>query len=160
MNGLLLDTNVWLDYLMPDRAGHSEAFRLVDFAARTEMPLLIAAHSLKDLYYLFWQIGKARNRDEGKLTPEAASESAREAAWAATALIAEHATVIGSDASDAWLALKLKGAHLDYEDDLVIAAALRAEPRFLVTSDRTLIAHSPVATVTPGDALHYLTDGA
>ena len=158
MNGLLLDTNVWLDYLMPDRAGHQEAFQLVDLAIRTEMPLLIAAHSLKDLYYLFWQIGKARNRAEGKLTPEAASESARAAAWAATTLIAEHATVVGSDASDAWLALKLRDTHFDYEDNLVVAAALRADPRFLVTGDRTLITHSPVATVTPGDALHYLAD--
>ena len=157
MNGLLLDTNVWLDYLMPDRNGHDQAFRLVDYAVRNEIPLLIAAHCLKDLYYLFWQIGKARNRDEGKLSPEAASESARETAWAVTALIAENATVVGSDGGDAWLALKLKGAHFDYEDNLVVAAALRAKPRFLVTGDRALIAHSPVATVAPDDALHYLT---
>ena len=156
MEALLLDTNVWLDYHMPDRPGHESAFRLIAWAVDNEYPLLIASHSMKDLYYLFWQIGKAHNRDEGKLSPEAASESARTAAWAITEQVAAHATVVGSAGDDAWLALKMKNAHFDYEDNLVVAAAMRAQPRFLVTNDRALIAHSPVATVTPEDALKFL----
>ena len=156
MNGLLLDTNVWLDYSMPDRTGHADAFRLIDYAIQNDIPLFIASHSLKDMYYLFWQIGKAHNRKEGKLSPEAASESARATAWAVAEQVARNATVVGVDQSDAWLALKMKGQHFDYEDNLVLAAALRAKPQFLVTSDRALIAHSPVTTVTPADALHFL----
>ena len=156
MNGLLLDTNAWLDYLMPDRPHHKDAYQLVDYAARKDIPLMIASHCLKDLYYLFWQIGKTHNRNEGKLSPDAASESARAAAWSVTEQIVRNATVVGADQSDSWVALKMKDAHFDYEDNLVIAAALRAKPQFLVTNDRKLIAHSPVATVSPDDALRFL----
>ena len=156
MDALLLDTNVWVDYHMPDRPGHRVALKLIDLAYVLEYPLLIASNSLKDFYYIFWRIGKAQNNSLGTMTKEQASLTAKLTAWAATEQLTERATVVGSDAADAHIALKLKNVHFDYEDNLVVAAALRAKARYLVTSDQQLIAHCPVAAVTPEDALFFL----
>ena len=151
-----MDTNVWLDYHLTERPGHNTAFTLVDAALENDVPLLIASHSLKDFWYLYWQTGKHYNIETGDMTVEACSKSAKIAAWAATEQIVQIATVVGSDASDAWLALKMQNTHDDYEDNLVVAAALRAKPRLLVTNDQTLLGHCPVAAATPQDALSFL----
>ncbi len=156
MNELILDTNVWLDYHLSPRPAHADAVALVKGCIECDIPLLIAAHSLKDFWYLLWQAGKSLNISDRELSPETASRLAKEVAWAATAQIADLATVVGSDASDTWLALKMRQSHDDYEDNLVVAAALRSDARLLVTSDQDLIAHCPVAAATPKDALTFL----
>ncbi|MBQ9067595.1 MAG: PIN domain-containing protein [Eggerthellaceae bacterium] len=156
MSSILLDTNIWLDYHTPARAGHTSAFLLLDKAHNAGINLLIASHSLKDFWYLYWQTGKQENNHSGDMGPEAASKSAKRASWAATQQIAEIATVVASDASDAWLSIKMQGTHDDYEDNLVVAAAMRAKPRLLVTNDQTLLAHCPVACATAADAISFL----
>ena len=156
MNAILADTNVWLDYHLSFRAGHEDAFRLVDLAYQANIPLLEASHSLKDFWYLSWQACKTLNMTVEGISPEDASHEAKSVSWAATQHIAELATVVGSDASDAWLVLKMRAAHDDYEDNLVVAAALRAKPDLMVTSNQTLLAHCPVAAATPKDALTFL----
>ena len=156
MNAFLLDTNVLLDYHLALRSGHKEAFELIHSATMAGVGLLVASHSLKDFWYLYWQAGKRYNLEAGDMEVEAASKTAKIASWGATEQLAEIATVVGTDASDSWLALKMRDTHDDYEDNLVVAAALRAKPQLLVTSDQTLIAHCPVAAATPKDALAFL----
>ena len=156
MKAFLLDTNVWLDYHCAFRPGHQDAFSVIRACCDADVALLVASHSIKDFWYLYWQIGKTCNMQGEGVSPEAASRSAKAAAWAATEQIASIATVVGSDASDAWLALKMQGAHDDYEDNLVVAAALRVKAQLLVTGDSSLIAHCPVAAATPKDALVFL----
>ena len=156
MNALLLDTNVLLDYHLADRPGHADAFALIDAALKNDYPLLVASHSLKDFWYIFWQSSKLHCQADGSASLEQASKIAKRMAWACTEQISHIATVVASDASDAWLAIKMHGTHDDYEDNLLVAAAMRAKPRLLVTNDQELIAHSPVATATPKDALAFL----
>ena len=156
MKALVLDTNVWLDYFLAERPGHADAFRFVDAAVEAEVPLLVASHSMKDFWYLFWQSNKHANAREGSMEAEEASQTAKHVSWAVVEHISDLATVVGSDESDAWLARKMRSTHDDYEDNLVVAAALRAKPDLLVSSDQALIAHCPVAAATPKDALGYL----
>ena len=156
MSAVLLDTNVWIDGYMAGRPHHADALALMKACVKAEWELLIASHSLKDFWYLYWQTGKQYSIAAGDGSVESCSNAAKVAAWAATEQIAQLATVVGSDSSDAWLALKMRDTHDDYEDNLVVAAALRAKPRLLVTNDRVLLSHCPVATATPADALKFL----
>lgn len=156
MNAVLLDTNVWLDYHLADRLRHKEAFALVDAALRNDIPLLVASHSLKDFWYIFWQHSKKNILAHENVSKEDASRVAKKFAWACLEHTLQIATVVGSDASDAWLALKMQNTHDDYEDNLVVAASMRSNARLLVTSDQTLLSRCPVATVTPADALSFL----
>jgi len=68
----------------------------------------------------------------------------------------ETATVVGADYSDAYRALKQKAIHSDYEDDLVVAAALRSGADFLVTDDEKLRRDAPIMALTVKEACEYL----
>ena len=46
--------------------------------------------------------------------------------------------------------------HDDFEDDLAIAAAQRVDADFVVTFDRLLIHHAPVACLEPSDMMVLL----
>ena len=46
--------------------------------------------------------------------------------------------------------------HADFEDDLVIAAALRAKADYLVTNDEGLLRHCPVAALDARDMVALL----
>lgn len=58
--------------------------------------------------------------------------------------------------ADVWYAAKMRTVHDDFEDNLVLAAADQAKATLLVTNDQQLIAHAPVAALTPGNALKTL----
>ena len=152
----LVDTNVWLDYFLSSRPGHAEAMSFILFAYEHDYPLLYPASIVKDVFYLTVNAFKRDSRAQmGALTPGAAGAAA-EAAWGCVNSMREQATAVGVDESDLWQACKLRNIHDDLEDNLVVAAAQRAKATYLVTSDETLIKHSPVATLTPTDALGML----
>lgn len=153
---IVVDTNVWLDYLFGDRPLHAQAQRFIVEAKRQDLPLVIPSHAAKDVFFIFQQQIKAANRVDGKQTPEAAAECARQAAWAALELVMQLATVGPSDQSDAWIAAKYRSVHTDYEDNLVIACAMRLDARLLVTHDAALIKHSPVPTLSSHDAYELI----
>lgn len=155
-NVLVLDTNVWLDYEMGMRPGHDTAFQLVDFAATRGIRLGIASHSIKDIFYIMGQQLKAMNRESGSMPEEAAALVAQQVSWGVFDHLMELAEFIPVDFSDAWIAGKYRDLHPDYEDDLVVAAAMRVKADYLVTSDARLIRHSPVPTLSPDDALRVL----
>ena len=165
-SALLLDTNVWLDYYLATRAGHQTACALIERACASDVELLYTVGGSKDLYYLvalyFKRAARAAATKDatgsGELSPEQGQAAAR-AAWACVDHLDEIATAVGCDQSDIWMARKQRKLHPDYEDDLVIAATLHARGACLVTSDAQLIAHAPVAALSPADALAYLECG-
>lgn len=55
------------------------------------------------------------------------------------------------DEADLWLACRYRTLTWDLEDNVVLAAAQRAEADYLVTSDRALIQRATVAVLAPGD---------
>lgn len=66
------------------------------------------------------------------------------------------ATAVPLDSSDLVESRRLHQVHRDLEDNLVIAAALRAKADYLVTNDRKIIKHALVPSLSPADMLHLL----
>ena len=153
---LLIDTNVWLDCFLPSRPGHTEAMSLVLFAYEHGYPLLYPAAIAKDVFYLIASACKRDLRNKNGTLTQEDSTVATETAWECVNVIRERATAVGADEADIWIACKLRGVHADLEDNLVIAAAQRADATYLITNDESLIKHAPVATLAPGDALALL----
>ncbi len=153
---ILVDTNVWLDYFIPNRGGRADAIAFLRGACEADADLLYAAASSKDLFYLIASEHKAwYRRAHGELTHEAAA-AATSLAWDCLENLSELATPVPCDLSDIWLAKKHRALHSDYEDDLVIAAALRAHADLLVTNNAALCSHAPVAAMCTADAIQYL----
>ena len=157
---LLIDTNVWLDYFLPDRAGGKEAIDLIVFAFEYEFPLLYPAAIVKDVFYVavstFKRIARA---EKGSLT-QSDAVTATETAWGCVNSMRKQATAVGADESDLWTACNLRSVHNDLEDNLVVAAAQRADATYLVTNDEALIKHAPVAALATAVALNTPPPGA
>lgn len=152
---LLIDTNVWLDNYIPERANFDLVGRLFTEALRQEHDLLYAVQTAKDVFFLINHAYKQQARANGGCSEDDAL-AINEIAWACVANMGELATAVGADASDIWIAQKYKRLHHDFEDDLVIAAALRAKADYLVTLDEKLVKKAPVAALTPADMLELL----
>ena len=155
-NVIVVDTNVWMDYLMGGRSGNEQAVEFIIQACRLDASLVIPPHCLSTLFFLLQQELKAMSRRDGKMSAEAAAAAARTTAWAAVDFILDMATVGPSDQMDALIASKQRTIHGDYEDNLVVACAMRTNARLLVTNDESLIKHSPVATMNARDAAALL----
>lgn len=156
MNALLLDTNVILDYYIVDRPGHAHAHRVIDEAIMHDYKVLYAAPSIKDVFYLMQMTLKHKERERTGSISERDAAAISASTWACIEHLGEIATAVGADESDVWIARKLRSAHSDLEDNLIIAAAMRAKATYLVTNDEQLIKHAPVAALTPADAIAML----
>lgn len=151
---LLVDTNVWVDYYLGHRPGSTAAFKLLECANAHDCTLAYAATSVKDLFFLLANDYKVayRKTHGGELT-QSATQAATAAAWAAVDHLSEIAAAVCCDQSDIWMARKQRPLHNDFEDDLVIAAAMRAKALCLVTNDEQLLRHCPVAALDVPDAI-------
>lgn len=155
----LVDTNVWLDYYLPDRRNQKAAKDFLSSAYAKEASLLYPAAILKDVFYVAYTTMKHDIYcDEFSTQGSSKSALAAESAWSCVYSIQEHAFAVGSDLSDVWMACKLRSFHNDLEDNFVIAAAMRANATCLVTNDEKLIKHSPVLALTPENALKLLEE--
>lgn len=158
-NTMLVDTNVWLDYFLGDRANHASSKEFILQARITETPLVITPHSLCDVFYIVQAQLKLKNRVDGKLAPEEAASSARDVAWTIVDCILNIATVGPADQMDAYFAAKNRMQHCDFEDNMVIACAKRTGARMLVTNDQDLIRHvNTMVAMTAKDAAALLAD--
>ena len=156
---LLLDTNVWLDYFDRSRAGFESAVALVWFARRSGVDLLIAPTSCKDFYYQCAYSVKRDARACGReVTPEVAA-AAEEFAWGCLQSITEMATVASMGQVDVAMSRSVHKLHRDFEDDLIVAVAMRCGATYLVTGDRRLAANSPVPTLDAAQTLAMLSEG-
>ena len=154
---LVLDTNVWIDFYLQERTGHEVASELLKAAARHGAELLYPVHSSKDVYFII--AADAKRRSIRKFGAEHAEEAAKAAdafAWGCIDYMSRQASAVPCDHTDIWLAEKQRGLHSDFEDDLVIAAAMRAKADLLVTNDDKLLRHSPVPTLGASDAIAWL----
>ena len=73
-------------------------------------------------------------REHGSLSQNAAM-AATSLAWDCLSVLSQLATPVPCDLSDIWMANRQRELHSDYEDDLIIAAAIRAQADLLVTND-------------------------
>ena len=153
---LLIDTNIWLDCFLPDRSGHANAMSLMLYAYEHSYALLYPTAIVKDVFYLTANTFKHDMRKEHGTLTERDAATATELAWGCVNAMRDRAIGVEADESDLWMACGLHSIHDDLEDNLVIAAAQRASATYLITSDEVLIKHSPVAALTPSDALALL----
>lgn len=153
---VLCDTNVWLDYYIGARKGHDAALHLVKEGMRNDIAFMVPASCLGDFFYLCQADFKKALRIVYREISEPQGRAAQEGAWANLAHLLELATVVGTDHGDASIALKHRPIHGDFEDNLVIAAALRSDADLLITDDEKLRRNSPVQTLTVEEALAVL----
>ena len=116
------------------------------------MDLLYPVHIIPDVFYLAFIDVKRLLRGQG--SDELVAKAARSTAWEYVNSMREIATAVAADNSDVWLASKWESLHGDIEDNLVLAAAKRAQADYVVTSDRQLLSHAAlagVAAVSPED---------
>lgn len=154
----VLDTNVMLDYYLGDRSRSDEAKAFFDYVLKHKesCPLFYSPHCISSLFYLIANATKQSARQRLARITEKEALVAIEFAWGCIDHLQENATAVGADQSDVWLACKLRGVHNDLEDNLIIAAAMRANASYLITNDEKLIKHATVPALTPKDALAVL----
>ena len=151
----IVDTNVWLDNYLGSRP-HSRASReFIVSALECGVQLAYPVHAVKDVFYLLQLNLKRKARENGDLS-EGDAAAITAAAWSCVQNMREMATAVGADESDVWQACKYRQLTGDLEDNLVIAAAQRAQADFLVTNDKKLIHKAPVPAFMPEDASAYL----
>lgn len=149
---LVVDSNVWVDNYLPVRPGWQESRDFLDEACTVGAQLLYPVHVIKDVFYIISMTLKRQEREANDSLSEQAARAVAEAAWGCVENMRENATAVGADESDVWLAFKYRALHSDLEDDLVLAAAERAQADMLVTKDARLIAKATVPAHTPADA--------
>ena len=153
---LMLDTNVWLDCYDRSRPGCGDAAALVDYALQEGIGLLITPMSLKDFYYHIARAVKNAARREGAdVTPQVA-QAAEEFAWECVQHLLNIATVASAGTVDAAMSRSLHRVHRDFEDDLLLAVAMRCEVAYLVTSDKRLASNAPLPTLNARQTLSLL----
>ncbi len=154
---ILLDTNIWLDYFDESRPGFQSAVDLVEYAQNAGIDLLIAPTSCKDFYYQCAYAIKRDARASGAELTAQLSMAAEEFAWGCVQSIFEMATVVSMGYVDMQMSRSVHKLHRDFEDNLIVAVAMRCGASYLVTSDRRLAANSPIPTLNAGQALAMLS---
>lgn len=126
---VLLDTNILLDYMVPDRPGSDSAMVIIDAASYGFVELTVSAGSLKDAYYI------ARKHYSDELVRnylEAFMDLMR---------------VEPLDQSVCTAALK--SDEPDFEDGIVRAIAELANVDWIVTRDADAFANARVKSIDP-----------
>ena len=152
----LVDTNVWLDWLLGSRRNNNATKQFFVQANKHYAKLAYAAVSLKDIYFIIEQDCKINIKESGLKLTEGRALAAKEVAWECTDQVRQLAFGVSCDESDLWIASKLKNIHNDLEDNLIVAAAKRAKATALITNDDALIRHCPIAALSVSDATSYL----
>lgn len=153
---LLLDTNVWLDYYLPWRSGYATARQLIVGAFEQNQTLAYAVPSIKDVFYMTAAEYKRAERAATGTLSESAARAAVATAWGCVNNLQEIACAVPLDHTDVWVASKQRVLHGDFEDDVVIAAAMRCGVDYLVTNDGALLRHCPVAALSASDMCKLL----
>lgn len=152
---VLVDTNILLDYALPDRDTHLEARRLMERADDSDsIDLCCFGGDLKDFYYIYQQEQKKTIRQKLDELPEAGALAANELAWSFVDSLEAFFTIVPCDMRTVWMARKLKDICSDFEDCLLLAACELADADFLVTNDERL---QKIAPTKATDAETILT---
>ncbi len=150
-SALLVDTNVWLDFFLK-RPSFDEASAFMACARCNHADLFVTVAATADIAYLLEAGYKKEARRAGLGMGSSVAACAKQFARSCMKNLQELATPIGMDTADMWVANSLYSLHPDYEDDLMLAAAERANMDYLVTSDDALIKHASIPALTPADA--------
>lgn len=153
---IMVDTNVWVDLYVPGRPLREASLAFFEAAQRSDVELLFTLEIARAVFRLVAYEAKAWVRqDKGELS-EAYAHAIAAHSWDFVRDMQEHGTAVGSATADLWLAEKLRDEHAEIEDNLIVAACMRTGASYLVTNDRALLHHAPVAAVTPSQMVTLL----
>jgi len=152
----LLDTNIWLDVYLGDRKHHGEKSELLSKLINNGAAILYPTNALADVSYIISASLKRELRASGAEPTSQQLNAISEIAWACANNMTEVAAIAPIDSADVWIGMKHRAIHEDLEDDLVIAAGMRAQVDFLVTNDKKFLAKSPLPTLSSPDMLALL----
>lgn len=153
---ILADTNVWLDLYIPNRPSAEASKEIVRLACIRGDNLLYPIHATSNVFFMINAENKRWVRQSKGEVSEDYAIAIRNLAWDCIDNMQELSVAVGADMSDVWLACKYRNLHPDIEDNLVLAAAERANVDFLVTSDKALLRAATVAALTPEDMVKVL----
>lgn len=136
MYRLLLDTNILIDCVIPNRPQHEEAVRLLEWCNGSGDFGMAAATSFNDSYFV--------------LCKAYSEPVAREAIGHLLDLVAV-APVSGEECDSAW-----RSNEPDFEDGLVRACAELNDADFIITRDETAFAGSKVRSITAADFFSFI----
>ena len=148
----LVDTNVWIDFFVDRSRRHEEAVDFIVVAQTRGVVLFTPIGATKDIYYIVASELKRMQLEEAGVVTESSARAADEVAWSCLSAVRKRSTVLGADSSDMIEAMVQRAAHGDYEDNLIVAAAMRARASHIITSDVQLQRHSPIPCVSIAEA--------
>lgn len=155
----LIDTNVMLDYYLPDRTGNEQASRFIQQAHLHNATLAFSVGAAKDFFYIYCNLQKRYYRQSGIEVTPATAAAIQEIAWGCLANMADIAQPVPIDIGAWWLALKSKRLCSDFEDGLLLATCGIGNIDYLVTTDKRLAAQAAavkMGALTPEQAIAYL----
>ena len=147
---LLLDTNVWLAYLLAQGPHAEDSRKLIEYAGLHNIALLYAPSTLKDVFRL---VPRILRRDALAAGEYEEGMSFDFAAWACVRTMTEVAAAAPLSIAECDMAWMLRNMHGDFEDNLVIAAAETCNADYVVTNDVELSKHFAPVCITPEQAL-------
>ena len=150
---ILVDSCVWVDSYLGNHPKHDDSFEFLNRAYTTGATLLYGASKLETVFCVLVAEAKRMVRAEKGVVSEADAASARAFAWGCLENIRSFATAVGVDEADLWLASKYRSVSPDFEDNVLLAAAQRANADYLVTWDAALLRTPTVRTATPTEML-------
>ena len=150
-SSVLLDVNVWLDNYLPGRPSAGDSRSLLDWLYARDVSILYPVTAPGTVFYLVQQGMKQIARADSNEVSQEHAKAISLSAWACIDNMAELGAPVGADASDFWVARKLRSVHPDLEDNFVLAAAERAQVDYLVTGDEALLKKATVPALLPRD---------
>ena len=147
---LLIDTNVWLDYLL-GREGVQEATAAIQSALDHEDVLVTTPGILKDVFFLIGVSLKGWTREAGEKVAEESAFAVNEISWACLSQIQGMSIVLNLGFAEHLEASVLRSKNPDYEDNLLLAVAKIAKVDYIITKDKGLLANDVVSALTPAE---------
>lgn len=146
---LLVDTNVWLDYLL-GRPRCKEALNFLGEAAAREDVIAVAPSIMKDVFFLVCTSLKEEVlADGGDRVSEQSGLAVKRIAWSSLASIQRLSIMLNQGFQEHLEAMTLRDEHNDYEDDLLLATAKSAKIDYLITNDKGLLSNKVVPALSP-----------
>lgn len=148
---ILVDSCVWVDSYLGNHPKHDESFLFIRDAYAAGATLLYGASKLESMFYVLVAEAKRLVQAEKGAVSETDAAAARSFAWGCVENVRSCATAVGVDEADIWLASKYRAFGADFEDNMLLASAHRAQADYLVTWDKVLLRAPTVRTATPTD---------
>lgn len=146
---IMVDTNVWVDLYVPGRPNRQGSLAFFEEAMRSRAEIVFTLEIARAVFRIVTYEAKRWVRQgKGELS-EAYAHAIANHAWDFVQDMQEYGTPVGSSTPDLWMASKLRDAHPEIEDNLIVAACMRLGTDYLVTNDAKLLRHAPVAAVDP-----------